>query len=136
MRASCVSIPKVALGHVYRCPRRGGCGLRVDLAAPPELGKTPFVPGRERLSLGEVAVIGSGVLGRPFRYTAIDDERRVEKYGANPRVSEEMARHAIGMARLVKAVGSLPVSDVVRDVTGKEPIDLQAFLAIQVGRWR
>jgi uncharacterized protein YbjT (DUF2867 family) len=98
----------------------------------PELGKTPFVPGRERISFGEVAEISRSVLGRPFRYTAIDDERWVDELGANPRVSEEMARHVVGVARMVRAVGSLPVSDIVRDVTGKEPMDLRAFLASQV----
>jgi uncharacterized protein YbjT (DUF2867 family) len=99
----------------------------------PELGRTPFVPGRERISFGEVAEISRCVLGRPLRYTVIDDERWVEELGANPRVSEEMARHVVGVARMVRAGGSPPVGDIVRDVTGKDPMDLRAFLASQVG---
>ena len=101
--------------------------LELLLEPRPELGKTPSMTGPEHLSFAEVAQVRGELLGRPTRYIELDDERWVEELRDNPLVGEEMARHVVGVARVVRSRGPIPPDDVVRTVTGREPMGLRQF---------
>ena len=97
------------------------------LMDPKYAGRTLTVTGSEELSYTEVAERLSRVLGKPVKYvdiTANEARGRLQMYGAPPVMIEALLE--LWDACASKLVNVAP-TDVVKEVTGREPRSLEQF---------
>lgn len=90
-------------------------------------GRTLVVTGSEELTYAEVAERLSKVLDKPVRYvdiTANEARGRLQVYGAPPVMIEAMLE--LWDACASKLI-NVPPTDVVKEVTGREPRSLEQF---------
>lgn len=91
-------------------------------------GRSYTITGSDSLSYSEVAERMSEVFGRPVRYldiTANEARGRLQAAGASPVMIE--AKLELWDACVSKVL-NIPPNDVVRELTGREPRSLEAFL--------
>jgi len=98
-------------------------------------GKAYPLTGPEGLSHAEVAAMISSAADRQIGYRAIDDEtmRAAFKEGGLP---ESAIKYASVLYQLVRAGSVAGVTDDVKRVLGREPVDFTTFTRVNAKCWR
>ena len=89
--------------------------------------------GVERLAYEEVASKISAAVGKPVRYEQLTPERWREELmvGAKAKGGEVNVRgidHLVAQSIAMKSAPALPVTDHVRQITGREPVTFSDFV--------
>ncbi|HEX4216243.1 MAG TPA: NAD(P)H-binding protein [Candidatus Dormibacteraeota bacterium] len=91
-------------------------------------GRVHDITGPEALTYAQAAGVMTSVLGRPIRYVALGDEEaraRMLERGL-PRFHADAL---IDVTRAYRQGGAERVTQTVRDLTGRDPIDLARFVS-------
>jgi uncharacterized protein YbjT (DUF2867 family) len=135
----------IATQSTIRCPAGDGATSFIsvdDIAAvavkalrePGHLGQAYDLTGGESLDHAQVAVILSGVLGRPIRYEDLPEDALragLERTG----LGGAQIGYLLNLYRLVRAGACAPVLPTVAQLLGRPPRTLAAFAEARRDAW-
>jgi NAD(P)H dehydrogenase (quinone) len=115
--------------------------MAASLIANPELTTERVITacGVERLTYPQVAETVSTVLGRAVPYRELTPaawrELLISASAAAGEANVRGAEHLVAQSIAIKASAGLPVTDQVRQITGREPTSFAAFVASRRGEF-